>query len=316
MSTSDGHPVETSATERLTRVGAWLNLGVVAAADGRRTAATLERLGYGALWLNETPSNKEPLTHSALMLAATEKLVVGTGIADIWARQATATAHAEATLGEAFPGRFVLGLGVGHALPVEGGGHQSAKPVARMAEYLDAMDAAPYAAPPARPAVPRVLAALRPRMLELSRDRSDGAHPYLVTPQHTERARAILGPGKLLLPMQLALIESDPDRARTIIRNRFLVYLGMQNYVRSFLFQGFTEEDLANGGSDRLVDSVVAWGDVETVVARIREHHDAGADHVAIQPVHGELSLAVDTLAELAPALIDGCGGGGRGAYG
>jgi probable F420-dependent oxidoreductase len=144
-----------------------------------------------------------------------------------------------------------------------------------------------------------------PRMLELARDRTNGAHPYLVTPQHTQLARAILGPGKLLAPMQLVLLESDPDRARTIARSRFHFYLGAQNYARSLLFQGFTEEDLANGGSDRLIDAIVAWGDVETVAARIREHHEAGADHVAIQPVPGEFPLAIATLTQLAPAVVE-----------
>jgi probable F420-dependent oxidoreductase len=260
VTTPGSRAADVPATQRLGAVGVWLNLGVVAAAQGRWAATELEQLGYGALWLNETPSNKEPLTLSALTLAGTEKLVVATGIANIWARDATAMAHAEATLGEAFPGRFVLGLGVSHAPLVGARGHDYSKPVTRMAEYLDTMDAAPYDAPPARPAVPRVLAALRPRMLELARDRTNGAHPYLVTPQHTQRARAILGPGKLLAPMQLVLIESDPDRARTIARSRFHFHLEAQNYTRSLLFQGFTEDDLANGGSDRLIDAIVAWG--------------------------------------------------------
>lgn len=292
-----------SALSQLSPVGAWLQLGMTSAAHGRQAAQDLEELGYGAVWLNESPWNKESLSHAAVILAATSRLVVATGIAQIWARDPMAMAHGEKTLGEAFPGRFVLGMGVSHAPHVRNRGHDYVQPVARMCAYLDAMDAVEYGAPEVPVAVPRVLGALRPRMLELARDRADGAHPYLVTPRHTADARRILGDGKLLAPMQLVLLEKDPVRARAAVRERFAFYLRARNYANSLLHQGFSEDDLTGGGSDHLVDSLVAWGNVDAVAARIREHHDAGADHVAIQPVSADVGTGMATLAELAPAV-------------
>jgi probable F420-dependent oxidoreductase len=207
-------------------------------------------------------------------------------------------------LADAYPGRFVLGMGVSHAPSVRARGHDYGRPVTAMREYLDAMDGAEYGPPaPAEP-LPRVLAALRPRMLELSRDRTDGAHPYLVTPRHSAQARAVLGAGPVLAPEQGFVLETDPARARQIARDHLRYYLVLPNYVRSWRQEGFEDADFEHGGSDRLVDALVAWGDVDAVHARVRQHLDAGADHVCLQPVTSDLDRAVAELRTLAPVVL------------
>jgi probable F420-dependent oxidoreductase len=173
-----------------------------------------------------------------------------------------------------------------------------------MRAYLDAMDLVKYAPPPPPEPPPRVLAALRRRMLELVRDRADGAHPYLVTPEHTARARAVLGAGPLLAPEQAVVVETDPARARAAGRHHLAVYLTLPNYVNNFREMGFDDADLAGGGSDRLVDALVAWGDVDAVAERVQQHHAAGADHVAIQAIATDPGRALDDLRVLAPALL------------
>ncbi|KOG40485.1 LLM class F420-dependent oxidoreductase [Streptomyces decoyicus] len=292
---------------RIGRVGVWHGgLGSVPAAIERRAAAEIERLGYGALWLGEGPAAKEAFSHAGLLLAATERITLATGIANIWARDAAAANGAAHTLAEAYDGRFLLGLGASHAPIVNLRGHAYAKPFAAMREYLDAMDAAPYEGPVADPAPARVLAALGPKMLELARDRTAGAHPYFVTPEHTARAREILGTGPLLAPEQAVLLESDPATARSLAREHHTrFYLELPNYTGNLRRLGFGDEDFAGGGSDRLVDAIVAWGDVDAVRRRVQEHHDAGADHVAIQPLATDRGLGIDQLRELAPVLIN-----------
>lgn len=288
------------------RIGVWHGLftrGPVQAA--RAAAAEIEQLGYGTLWVSEGPGTKDPFSSAAVLLAATERIAVGTGIASIWGRDATATAAASATLAEAFPGRFILGLGVSHSPIVAGRGHDYAKPLAAMRAYLEGMDEAEPSLPkPERPA-PRLLAALRPKMLELARDQADGAHPYLVPPEHTALAREILGPDRLLVPEQGVVVESDPATARALAREHLSYYLPMPNYVNNWRALGYTDEDFADGGSDRLVDALVAWGDAETVAERIHAHLDAGADHVALQPLTAipTLPAVTTTLHTLAPAL-------------
>ena len=291
--------------ERLGPVGAWLTLlGLRSAAEERTAAAEIERLGYPALWFGETPVNKEAFVHAGILLAATERIAIATGIASIYARDAAAANAAGNALAEAYDGRFVLGLGVSHAPAVAQRGHDYGKPVTEMRRYLEALEAADYRAPaPARPA-PLVIAALRRRMLELARDRTHGAHPYLVTPAHTARAREILGPGPVLAPEQGVVLEADPDRARAIARDHLTAYLRLPNYTNSWREDGFGDDDFADGGSDRLVDALVAWGDAGAIAARVRAHHDAGADHVCIQPVIRDLDRAVATLRELAPVLL------------
>lgn len=294
----------TSARERLGAVGVWLgSLGGASARDGAAAAAEVERLGYGGLWFGEA-LGKEAFVNAALLLGATERIVVATGIANIWVRDASAANAAAQALGEAHPGRFVLGLGVSHAPLVDMRGHDYGKPLSAMRSFLDGIDAATYAAPPADPAVPVVLGALRPKMLELARDRTAGAHPYLTTPQHTAQARALLGDGPLLAPEQTVVLERDPAVARATARRFVATYLALPNYTRNLLALGFEDADVAGGGSDRLVDALVAWGDAETIAARVRAHHEAGADHVAIQPLAPALDGQLEQLRALAPLLL------------
>lgn len=288
--------------ERIGTVGVWLGgaLGAAPAADSRQAAVEVERLGYGSLWIGEALS-KEAMADSAILLGATDRLVVGTGIANIWARDPAAMNAGARTLADAFPGRFVNAIGVSHRPLIDARGQEYEKPLARMRSYLDQMDNAVYQGPePAMPA-PRLLAALRPKMLGLARDRTDGAHPYFVPTEHTSRARETLGTGPLLIPEQAVLLESDPTRAREIAREHTSRYLALPNYTNNLREFGFGDDDLAGGGSDRLVDAIVAWGDVDAIRTRVTEHRDAGADHVLIQPLGG---LGLDQLRELAPALI------------
>ncbi|SHL16130.1 LLM class F420-dependent oxidoreductase [Streptomyces yunnanensis] len=291
---------------RLGRVGVWHGgIGRLSAAAEREFAAEVERLGYGALWFGEAQATKEAFAHAGLLLAATERLTIATGIANIWARDATAMNAGAHTLAEAYDGRFLLGLGASHAPQVNGRGHAYAKPLAAMRSYLDAMDEATYEGPVATPPA-RVLAALGPKMVELAGERAAGVHSYFVTPEHTAGAREILGGTPLLAPEQAVLLETDPATARALIREHHLgFYLALPNYVNSLRRLGFEDDDFVDGGSDRLVDAIVAWGDVDAIRRRVREHHDAGADHVALQPIVADRGLGIDQLRELAPALLE-----------
>ncbi|HET7571526.1 MAG TPA: TIGR03620 family F420-dependent LLM class oxidoreductase [Gaiellaceae bacterium] len=266
----------------LGRVGVWVGrLGVLPAREEAAAARELERLGYGALWYGEGPFNREAFAHAALLLAATERVAVASGIASIWLREPVSARNGALALAEAHPGRFVLGLGVSHAPLVERIGREYRRPLAAMRTYLSEMDAAGEyrAAAPAEPA-PVVLAALGPLMLELSRDAADGAHPYLTTPEHTRRAREILGAGKLLAPEQAFALETDPARARAVGREHVGRYLELPNYRNNWLRLGLDVEDV-----DGLVDALVAWGDEAAVRARVEEHLAAGADHVCVQAI-------------------------------
>ena len=290
----------------LGRVGIWtFSLGLQPAARARALAAELEELGYGAIWIPDAVG-RDPLVHAALLLSGTRRITVGTGIAQIWGRDPLSMNAGWKTLGEAFPGRFVLGLGVSHQPMVEGlRGQRYERPRTAMREYLERMDAAMYAA--AEPAEPprRVLAALGPKMLALAAERTDGAHPYNVPPEHTARAREILGPEKLLAPEQAVLLETDPTEARRIGRSHVAIYRDLPNYMNNLRRFGITDDDIADGGSDRLVDTLVAWGDVDAIRARVQAHLDAGADHVAVQVLTPERSaVPLDEWRELAPALF------------
>ncbi|WP_101787293.1 TIGR03620 family F420-dependent LLM class oxidoreductase [Nonomuraea indica] len=286
-------------------VGVWHPLLNTAPVEAARSAAVeIERLGYGSLWLYEAPGSGEPLVSAGLLLAAAGRIAVGTGIANLWARDAMAMAAGAGTLGDAFPGRFLLGVGVSHAPLVTARGHDYGRPLAAMRAYLDAMDEAAHALP--RTGVPRILAALRPRMLELARERADGAHSYLVPPEHTAHAREILGPDRLLIPEQGVVVTTDPALARTAARAHLAGYLTLPNYLNNLRELGFADDDFAGGGSDRLVDALIAWGDPAAVVKRVRDHLDAGADHVVLQPLGAtgpDLADAVLQLRALAPEL-------------
>jgi probable F420-dependent oxidoreductase len=249
--------------------------------------AEIEELGWPTFWITETVG-REAFTFAALLLGATRRLTVATGIASIWGRDALTASAAQKTITEAYGDRFVLGLGVSHQVVVEGArGQRYEKPYAAMRDYLDAMDAAPFRS--ALPGTPprRLLAALGPRMLELSATRADGAHPYLTTPQHTAEARQLLGDGPVLAPEQVVVLEPAAEPARARARATLERYLTLPNYRASLQRQGFTEDDLAGGGSDRLVDALVAWGDEEAVRGRVQQHLDAGADHVCVQLLPG-----------------------------
>lgn len=280
-------------TIELGRVGLWAyQLDQVPASRARELAAEIEEIGYPTLWIPEMVG-REPFVSSSLLLSATERLVMATGIASIYARDALCANSAWHTLTEAFPDRFLLGLGVSHQMMVEGlRGHDYSKPYSAMSAFLDGMDNGLYTASPSPVPPTRVLAALGPRMLRLAAERAAGAHPYFVPPEHTAFAREVMGPGPLLCPEQAVVLETDPTRAREIARGHMAMYLQLPNYTNNLLRLGFTADDVADGGSDRLVDAIVAWGDEETVAARVRAHHDAGADHVCVQVVPADPTAA------------------------
>jgi probable F420-dependent oxidoreductase len=268
-------------------------------------AAELDELGFRTLWIPGGTGTGLPLMDVAAgLLDATRAATIATGILSIWVQDAQRTAGEQEELRARHPGRFLLGLGISHPELV---GDEArallARPRTAMIRYLDELDAAATHDLSGE----RVLAALRPRMLELARERALGSHPYFVPPAHTAAAREALGPDALLAPEQAIVLETDPSRAREIARAHMEVYLGLPNYTGNLLAHGFTEDDLAGGGSDRLVDGVVAWGDEVAVIARVREHVDAGADHVAVQVLsgrRGEVPLPEwRRIAEALPAL-------------
>jgi probable F420-dependent oxidoreductase len=276
--------------ESLGRIGAWQRSGLVSP----ELAVGLERLGYGALWVGGSPGGD--LAQLEELLDATSSLVVATGIVNIWADPAPGIAAAWHRIAGRHPGRFVLGIGVGHP---EAAGARYAKPYQALVNYLDELDEAKV------PVSERVLAALGPRVLRLAAQRSAGAHPYLTTPEHTRLARELLGAGVLLAPEQKAVLDPDPTRARALARPAVAnPYLQLVNYANNLRRLGWTDEDLADGGSDRLVDALVAHGDAAAVAGRITEHLDAGADHVAIQlltPPGDDLLAGYRQLADALP---------------
>src|SRR5262245_41638502 len=264
---------------RLGRLGVWTFLDLLPAPKALEVAQKVEAWGYSALWLPEAVG-RDPFAQISFLASHTKKLVFATGIANIYARDAVTMRAIQQTVGELSGSRFVLGLGVSHAPMVSGlRGHAYGKPVATMRAYLDAMEKAIYMGPAPAQETPVVIAALRENMLRLAAERCAGAHPYNVTPEHTARARAILGAGPTLAPEQMVLRETDPAKARAVARKNLAVYLGLPNYQNGWKWLGFDEGDFANGGSDRLIDAVVAWGDEQAIEARIQAHFDAGADH-------------------------------------
>ncbi|MBM3658506.1 MAG: LLM class F420-dependent oxidoreductase [Actinobacteria bacterium] len=264
-------------------IGIWtFALDTVPATVAREMVAEIEELGYGAIWLPEA-IGRDPLVASALTLAASDRVKVCTGVASIYARAAMTMTSGWKPLSAAFPGRFLLGLGVSHQMAVEGMRQQTyGPPLASMRAYLDAMDGALYVGAEPAVAPERCLAALGPKMLELAADRTRGAHTYYVPPEHTAFARETMGPDALLAPEQKVILETDPAVARELARANIGYYLALPNYANNLRRLGFTEDDITQC-SDRLVDAIVAWGDVETVRARVQAHLDAGADHVCLQ---------------------------------
>ena len=293
----------------LGKLGIWTSFDGVTSAAALDIAKRIEARGYAALWMPES-RGRNVLVFSAWLLAGTGRLIVAPGIANIYARDAMAMANAQRGLNEQSAGRFLLGVGVSHVPMVNTlRGHVYGKPVATMRAYLEAMRAAPYLAPPPPEPPLTILAALGPRMLALSAELADGAHPYNVPPEHTVEARRILGPGKLLCPEQMVVLETNPSEARRIARVALERYMQLENYVNNWRRLGFSDDDLAGGGSDRFLDANVAWGDEAAIRARIQQHFDAGADHVCIQPIRleGARQLLDERVVKmLAP------GGGGR----
>jgi probable F420-dependent oxidoreductase len=301
--------VSASSRPRLGRVGVWIGAFTVApAAEARPAARELEELGYDTLWYPEGLGTRESFTNAAVLLAATERIRIASGIANIWGRDAVAAANAARVLGDAFDERYLLGLGVSHPRQVDPRGHRYERPVARMSAYLDAMDDDPFVSPDgtaaARPPVPRVLAALRPPMLRLAAEKALGAHSFLVPVEHTRRAREILGSEPVLVAEQKVLLASDPAEARAGARAALAWYLDTPNYLDNLRWLGFSDADLEDGGSDALVDALVAAGDEETARARVQEHLDAGATQVAVHPLEDGDGFGRETLRRLAPVLL------------
>jgi probable F420-dependent oxidoreductase len=275
--------------------------------DVQRACAEIEALGYTAVWLPEAVG-RDPFVAAATCLAATDRLRLATGIANIYARDPMTMAACQMTLAEAYPGRFLLGLGVSHHHLVERlRKHDYSKPRAYMQRYLEAMDSAMFAAVGPEQNPGRVLAALGPKMLETAATQASGAHPYFTTPEHTARARQIMGPDALLAPEQMVVLETDASTARAIGRAGMAVYLRAPNYLRALGTLGFDESDWADHQrpSDRLVDAIVAWGTPSQIRARVDEHRAAGADHVCVQVLRADTELPLAEWRILADVLVD-----------
>jgi len=244
----------------------------------------LEQLGYGSFWFPEA-FGRDPFTLAAHILSVTDRMVVGTGIANVWKREPVAMIGAARTLAELFPDRFILGIGISHAPMMAQLGIKYAKPVAYMRDYLARMKAAPYTAPRPKTDSPIVIAALMPRMLKLAAAETNGTFPVYITPEQTARMRAALGADKWICIQQVTILEADPAQARRAARKVLAFYLTLPNYVSSFRGQGFADADFAGGGSDRLIDGLIAWGDEKAIRSRVASHYKAGATHVSLTVV-------------------------------
>lgn len=290
----------------LGRVGVWsFTLEAQTAAEEREAAAEIESLGFPAIWFPESVTSREVFSHASWLLASTEHTVIASGIASIWARDPVAMSNGWRMLSDAYPDRFLLGIGVSHSPSVTRRGGHYERPWGAMRDYLDAMDRAASSAlePEAEPR--RVLAALGPRMLELAAERALGAHPYFVPVEHTAFARRRLGPEPVLAVEQTVVLQTDPSEARRQARGFAVHYLQTTNYANNLKRMGWSDADIAGQGSDAIIDALVAWGDADHVANRVRAHLDAGADHVCVQVVSDdENDVCLPQLRELAPALL------------
>jgi probable F420-dependent oxidoreductase len=281
----------------LGKLGVWAFIDSMTAPEAARFAQQLEQWGYSALWIPEAVG-RDPFSIISYLAAHTKTLVFATGIANIYARDPMAMNAIHKTVSELAPDRFVLGLGVSHAPLVKDiRGHAYQKPVSTMRAYLQSMQDALYMAPTAPEPAPIVIGALRENMLRLSAEKAAGAHPYFVPPEHTAWARNILGPDALLCPEQMVLRETDANKARQIARAHTTTYTGLDNYKNNLKQFGFVESDFDNGGSDKLVDAIVAWGDEQALQSRIRAHWQAGANHVCLQALTDEVQRGPDLAA-------------------
>jgi probable F420-dependent oxidoreductase len=269
----------------------------------REAARRLERAGYRAAWTNEAVGGKDALVQLAVLLAVTERMLFGTGIANIWARQPQTAHGAAALLAQAFPGRFVLGLGVGYPQQAASVGRDFGRPLATMRHYLDQM-AAPTQLPAPDVAYPRIIGANGPKMLALAGELADGAMPALVPPEFTAQARQLLGPDKLLVVGLAVVADADPDRAKAAARERVAGRLGQPGtYAATMARLGYSEQEITEV-SDRLVDGIVGHGDAAAIAAKVAEHLAAGADHVVIMSTGNDVADGVGQLEQLAPALV------------
>lgn len=282
----------------LTQHGVWFFLDAMTAAETAAFAQKVERLGYGALWIPEAVG-REPFPHAAYLLAKTSRLVLATGIANIWARDPMTMAGAMQTVAELSDGRFVLGIGVSHAPLVQKlRGHEYTKPLSTMKEYLAKMKTAMYAAPKAKEEPPVVLAALHPKMLGLAAAETRGTHTYFVPPEHTAKARALVGSSAWICAAQAVILETDAAKARATARAYMKTYVPrLPNYTNNLKALGWQDADFENGCSDRLVDAIVAWGSEAEIRRRIAAHHAAGANHVCILPLRPDASPLPDERA-------------------
>jgi probable F420-dependent oxidoreductase len=264
-------------------------------------AGELDELGYDALWIPDVGG--DVLGAVDTLLGATRRAVIATGILNIWMHEPSEVAAHRAGWSADWQARFLLGLGVSHAPLID---HNNpgryTKPYSKMVEYLDGLDAAevPY------PSAGRVLAALGPRMLQLAADRTAGAHPYFVPPEHVAVARDALGPDAIIAVEQAVVIDTNPTSARETARKHTAVYTNLPNYTNNLRRFGYSDEDFANAGSDRLVDAIVAWGDLDAIAARVQAMRDAGASHVCIQVMRPDDEVPRPEWRELAPALLGG----------
>ena len=292
--------------QALGKVGVWsFALEALTAEEERAAVREIEALGVGGIWVPEGVESREVFSHASWIAASTERAIVATGIANIWARDAVAMANGWRMLTDAYPDRFLLGIGVSHAPSVARRGSTYERPVATMREYLDAMDAAPSSAPEPEAYPRNVLAALGPKMLELAGERTLGAHPYFVPVEHTAFARRRLGPEPVLAVEQAVVLETDPSAARRLARAHAVGYLQSTNYANNLKRMGWTDADVAGHGSDGVIDAVVAWGDVDAIARRVQQHLEAGADHVCVQLIaEDEANVGLDQLRELVPALL------------
>ncbi len=291
-----------NARERLRTTGVWYFTDGMTAGESADFAGRIESLGYSTLWLPDTVG-RDPFAHIAWLASQTDTLQFATGIANIFHRHAGPMAQAAHTLAEQTSGRFVLGLGVSHGALVEGlRGLDYNKPLTQMRAYLTAMDAAPYRGPNAGEPPLRLLAALGPKMLELSATAADGAHPYWTNPDHTAVARDVMGPDALLCVEQKVVLTTDASAAREAAKAALSMYADLPNYRNNWKRLGFTEDEIQSR-ADRFVDAMVVWGDADTVRAGIQAHYDAGADHVCVQPLSTEGAFVLDwnALEALAP---------------
>ena len=285
---------------KLGRLGVWYSADKCNATQVAELVRAVERNGYSAYWYPEGRGH-ESMALASHLLCKSEKLMVGSSIANIYARDPYSARQGMLFLNEFYGDRFILGLGVSHKPMVEGlRGQTYDKPIGTMSAYLDGV----HKGLPTGTAAPVVVAALGPKMLELAARKTMGAVPYNVTPRHTAIAKKILGPDKILAVEQKVTIETDPKKARALGRKELARYMVLPNYRNNWLREGFSEADLANGGSDKFIDAMCLWGDADTVRRGLRAHFDAGATHVCLQPVHEEGNMAardkiIETLADV-----------------